>query len=489
MAYDAIVIGAGLSGLTSALLLAQNGRKVLVVEQHHSPAPVLSGFERDGIYFDTGFHYAGGLGANEPLLPMLHHLGLADKLQLFPYDQNGFDALRLAASGEEYVLPVGFANIRQYLGEKFPAAATEIGIYLDEIASTWRNSPYLDLDTDFYEFSLMSVHGCSLEQRLEVFSAWPQLQGLLSMHCLLYGVSPQTAPFSLNAQVAGSFYHSVHGIVGGGRQLVQVLLGLIKGAGVDLKCHADVAGILVEKGVISGVRLRSGTEFAAPIVIATINPAILPDLLPDAGLRPAYLKRLNQLQQTCSAYIFFGRNPEPLKFLHHRNLFVQPRSGTMGIETSLAERSLYLTGANQGGGSAPTGLVGIVPANYSEVEIWGSTGKRRTNEYREWKQGMAERVQQLLQQSCPELSKLEQLDFATPLTLRDYSCAPSGAIYGVGRELGQYNPLPVTRLPGLFLAGQAVTVCGLVGTLVSSYLACGSILGHDFLRGELRACR
>ncbi|MCK4502784.1 MAG: hypothetical protein KAU22_07085, partial [Desulfuromonadales bacterium] len=61
-----------------------------------------------------------------------------------------------------------------------------------------------------------------------------------------------------------------------------------------------------------------------------------------------------------------------------------------------------------------------------------------------------------------------------------------GAIYGVARELGQYNPLPVTRLPGLFLAGQAVTVCGLMGTMVSSCLACGSILGHEFLRGELK---
>ncbi|MCK4502704.1 MAG: FAD-dependent oxidoreductase, partial [Desulfuromonadales bacterium] len=132
MDYDAIIIGAGLAGLTSALLLARNGRKVLVVEQHHSPAPVVSGFERQGIYFDSGFHYAGGLGADGPLLPMLRYLGLADKLQLFPYDPTGFDSLRFADSGEEYCLPVGFANICNYLVEKFPAAATEIGIYLND---------------------------------------------------------------------------------------------------------------------------------------------------------------------------------------------------------------------------------------------------------------------------------------------------------------------------------------------------------------------
>ncbi len=84
---------------------------------------------------------------------------------------------------------------------------------------------------------------------------------------------------------------------------------------------------------------------------------------------------------------------------------------------------------------------------------------------------------------------MELVDLATPLTLRDYSMAPEGAVYGVGRLLGQYNPAPVTRLPGLFLAGQGVSVCGLMGTLISGYMACGSILGHEFLRGELKKWR
>jgi len=490
VAYDAIIIGAGLAGLTSALLLARHGRKVLVVEQHHSPAPVLSGFERNGTYFDSGFHYAGGLGAGGPLQPLLRYLGLADKLKLFSYDPDGFDALRQTAYDAEYALPIGFANIRQYLVARFPAAAVDIGIYLDEIAATWRNSPYLDLDADFTEFGIAAVHGCSLKQRLEVFSAWPQLQGLLSMHCLLYGVAPKMAPISLNAQVAGSYYYSVHGIVGGGRQLVQELLELLKEADVDLQCQADVTELLVKGKSVSGVRLRTGEEIGAPIVIATLNPALLPGLLPNTNLRPVYRKRLERLQQTSSAYIIFGRNSQPLEFLHCRNLFVQHQPGVVkGVDIPLSKRPFYLAGTGQNGGKAPMGVIGIMPTDYSEIAAWHSVGKRRTHEYREWKQRMATRVLTHFQQSCPELSQLELLDFATPLTLRDYSRAPGGAIYGVGRQLGQYNPLPMTRLSGLFLAGQGVTVCGLVGTLVSSYLACGSILGHDFLRGELRSCR
>ena len=85
MKYDSIVIGSGLSGLTNALLLARSGRRVLVLEQHAQPAPVVRGFSRGGQYFDSGFHYAGGLGDDGAFRPLFRHLGLEDKLELFPF--------------------------------------------------------------------------------------------------------------------------------------------------------------------------------------------------------------------------------------------------------------------------------------------------------------------------------------------------------------------------------------------------------------------
>ena len=488
MRYDSIIIGSGLSGLTCALLLARSGRKVMVVEQHASPAPVVSGFRRSGIYFDSGFHYAGGAGEGGPLQVFLRHLELDKQLTLFPYAGDGFDRLHLSSSGEDYLLPVGFGAIRRYLTEQFPAAGDAIEHYLNEIEGTWRHVPYLNLDLDLADFGMASVHGMSLQQRLEVFSRWPQLQSLLSMHSLLYGVSPAQTPLSLNAQVAGSYYHSVHGIVGGGRSLIESYLTLLDKGGVALRCNARVESILADDKGISGIRLETGEEIFSTEVVATVNPVQLAKLLPATGVRPAYRKRLQKLQQTTSAYIVFARSDESLEFLRHRNLFVQPEGGIFpaGHDVSIEKRSFYLAGADQGRDGKIKGLIGIVPADYSEVSDWSFAEKERSAAYRKWKKEIAGELLQLFYCQCPQLPLLELLELATPLTLRDYSLAPRGAVYGVGRQLGQYNPQPATRLPGLYLAGQAVAGPGLLGTLVSSYLACGTILGHDLLRGELR---
>lgn len=491
MDKSTIVIGAGLSGLSCALLLARSGRRVQLLEQHASPAPVVSGFRRAGLYFDSGFHYAGGLGAGGPLGPLLRHLGLEQKLQLFPYAADGFDCLRLAESGDEYALPVGFANIENELGSRFPAARVELTRYLDEVAASWRNFPYLDLERELSDFGLATVHGCSLQQRLQVFAPWPELQSLLSMHCLLYGVPPADAPQSLNAQVAGSYYHSVHGIVGGGRSLVAAFVELAEAAGVEIRCSAEVRRIRATNRAVAGVELATGERLAAQEVVATLNPAQLPELLPEAGLRPAYLNRLRALRQTPSACILFARSQGSLEFLRGRNLFLQPRAGLCDpvVALPLEERPCYLAAADQGGADELKGLIAIVPAHYAEVSAWQDLPRRRNDAYRAWKAQLTTRLLEHLQRSCPQLPELEALELATPLSLRDYSCAPEGAIYGVGRWLGQYNPHPATRLAGFYLSGQAVTAPGLLGTLVAAYLTCGTILGHEQLRGELRRCR
>lgn len=490
MQYDSIVIGAGLSGLSCALLLARSGRQVLVVEQHSQPAPVVRGFRRNGLYFDTGFHYVGGLGDGGAFRHLFRHLGLEQKLSLFPFDERCFDRARFFATAKDYELPVGYDGLKQRLCSQFPQAKQQINSYLDEIEQSWCSFPYLDLDADIADFGMQLAHGESLEERLQCFSAWPELQSLFSMHATLYGVSPGDASTILNSQVAGSYYHSVHGIAGGGKAIIDALLTLLEEAGAEVRCSAEVTSVLSSGGSVSGIRLADGEVLSAREVVATLNPTLLPDLLPGGVLRPAYLKRLRNLRQTCSAYVLFGTVQQRCELLDRSNLFLLPHAGVLEpvINRPLEDRVLYLAAANPDNGADRCGVIAIVPADYAEFAGFATAENRHSADYRNEKQQLADKLRQLLMKRCPELPELETLDFATPLTLADYSNAPSGAIYGVGRFIGQYNPHPATRLAGLYLSGQAIAAPGLLGTVVSAYLTCGTMLGHEALRGEIRKC-
>ena len=57
---DAIIIGAGLSALTTASTLAKAGYRCVVLEQHDVAGGATHTFEDGGFEFDVGLHYIGG---------------------------------------------------------------------------------------------------------------------------------------------------------------------------------------------------------------------------------------------------------------------------------------------------------------------------------------------------------------------------------------------------------------------------------------------
>lgn len=76
--YDAIIIGAGIGGLTCANYLAKRHKKALVLEQHITPGGYICGFYRKGYYFDGANNSFSSHGS---IFPMLKELGLDKKLE------------------------------------------------------------------------------------------------------------------------------------------------------------------------------------------------------------------------------------------------------------------------------------------------------------------------------------------------------------------------------------------------------------------------
>ena len=67
--YDAIIIGSGIGGLSTAAILSKFGKKVLVLERHYVPGGFSHTFKRkNGFEWDVGVHYVGRVESEKSLL-------------------------------------------------------------------------------------------------------------------------------------------------------------------------------------------------------------------------------------------------------------------------------------------------------------------------------------------------------------------------------------------------------------------------------------
>jgi all-trans-retinol 13,14-reductase len=495
MTHDFVVVGAGVSGLTSALLLARNGYSVALVEKAGHTAPLLRGFSRRGVHFDTGFHYAGGMGKGEPLDVFFRYLGLSDRLSSFPFDASGFDTIRTVPNGFEFRFPSGYDFLLENLVEAFPAERSAVEAYLCAVRSVFDSVPYLNLDAPLdSNGALRRVFGPTLRETLDSLTGDEILKSVLSTHCLLYGVPPEEVSFQQHACIVGSYYLSARGLAGGGRSLATAFDARLEELGVEIHRGCEVTSISVApEGLLRGVRLDDGKELRCGGAVVTVHPRTMLEMVPGGSFRPAYKNRIMGLEDTVSAFMLYSVSDLPLPTLSGRNLFVLPSADSFRSIGSrpLEESPLYVTAAYTRPDDAPRGFIGIFPTLPETTRAWeDSVTGNRPESYRRFKEEITGRMENLVKRYCPELGRATACaESSTPLTVRDFVNAPSGGLYGVKHKVGQYNPVPLTRVKGLYLAGQAVTSPGILGAVLSGFMACGNILGHDRLIKGLNACR
>jgi phytoene dehydrogenase-like protein len=131
-AYDAVVIGAGIGGLVCANLLARDGLKVLLVEQHYMVGGYCSTFRRNGYTFDAGTHFYPLLGNPQTISgKLLRDLGIATEwIKMDPVDHFHL------TDGSRFEVPADFDRYLAKLKTEFPHEAAA----LDEFFAFARNA-------------------------------------------------------------------------------------------------------------------------------------------------------------------------------------------------------------------------------------------------------------------------------------------------------------------------------------------------------------
>ena len=496
---SAVVIGAGVAGMSAALILAMRGWKVTLVEKAARPGATMRGFSRKGVYFESGLHIAGELSDHGLLRTYLRYLGL-DTLDFADFDADAFETFCFG-DGSSFSVPIGYESYREALQKAFSGERDGIAAFLAEVRAAYDAS---QLHNFRGPFSLSGEREARwlgpLDTFLDRYVSEPRLRDILTAPGWLYGVAPDQSSFLLHARVAGSHFDSVRTFKGGGLALVQAFENRLREAGVTVLCNSGVSRILLSaaSGPV-GVELENGGRVEGKLVIHTGHPSSLVDMLPEGAVRPAYANRLRGLKDSISAHLLFftaGGRPERLR---RRNLYVYPAdasfAGMFRPGTPTSRGPFYLLASPQaqeseGGEASTTAVTAFTLTDAGEYRrFYGEKRGRRSADYAALKQERLGRMSEALAEACPEVSDMTLLDGATPLTLRDWLGTPDAGVYGAAHTIHQFNPAPVTRVPGVYLAGQGVVAPGLMGALVSAFLVCGIIVGHESLVDEVMACR
>lgn len=297
--YDCLIIGAGHNGLVCAAYLAKAGRQVLVLERRGVVGGAAVTEEIAPGYRSSTASYVISL-----LLPEIEReLRLTGHgYKVLPRSPSSFtpfkDGRWLLMGPDAEMNRREIAKFSARDAEAFPkyeALLTRIAEHLEPalmdtppdllpLPTEWRKRGFLDRLRNLRRggalYRAMKQLGDALPEAIEILTGaatpvldrWfesPELKGTLATDAIIGSFAPPSAP--------GSGYvllHHVMGMAGGARgvwgyveggmgALTQAMARSAQSLGVEIRCNADVAEILVENGRATGVRLGDGSVIHA----------------------------------------------------------------------------------------------------------------------------------------------------------------------------------------------------------------------------------
>lgn len=126
--FDVIIVGAGMSGLTSAALLSKQGLRVCVLEKHAFTGGYLQGFQRRGFHFDTAIHWLNQCGEDGTVTRVFRLIGDA-----YPKAEVMTGIQRHLHPNHNYLLSSPPDNLKDQLVNDFPHEEAGIRRFFNEV--------------------------------------------------------------------------------------------------------------------------------------------------------------------------------------------------------------------------------------------------------------------------------------------------------------------------------------------------------------------
>jgi all-trans-retinol 13,14-reductase len=498
--FDIIIIGSGLGSLLCGYILSREGMRVCILEKNKEPGGALQTFRRKGIEFDTGVHYIGGMDEGQNLNRYFKYFGLSDNLKLRRLNKDRFDVI--AFDDGEYPFAQDFDNFIEQLLTYFPGRKHALQSYVNQLEEISNCFPLYNLEIpkgehseDTFRRQSAFKYYNSLISNIQYPASSIQhpvsLSSVLAGNNFLYAGNKETTPLHIPALINHSFISSAWRLVGGSRQIAELLVKSIISFGGIFRVNSKVGRIHRHNSGFN-VILKTEEQFTSDRLIAGIHPVRILEMTDPSLFRKAYSARIRNMANTPGSfaiYIIFKENS--FKYLDNNYYYHRTKNVWYDPGTGLWPSGYMLhTPAFEETGNFAKSLIIMTYMDYGDVEKWenSDTGKRDASYY-EFKMQKANRLLDLAEMKFPGLrSKISFMETSTPLTWRDFTGTPGGSMYGIQKDFS--NPsgtvvFPNTKIPGFFFTGQNVNLHGVLGVTIGSVMTCSEILGYDYLLNKI----
>jgi 1-hydroxycarotenoid 3,4-desaturase len=290
----AVVIGAGIGGLSAAIALAAGGLQVTVVEAGPAPGGKAGTATIDGVEVDTGPSVLTMPDVFQDLL-RLAGTTLDDEIQLLhPSPAFRYRWPDGATLDLHHALDDTLASVRAALGA---AAEAELAAYLAYAGRIWDvAAPRFVRGPAPRVASMLSVGALRDVWRIDPLRSMagairarvrePHLRDVLLRYATYAGSDPRRAPATLGCIAHVELALGGYGVAGGIAALVRALVRAAERLGVTVRLGEPVRGVIVRGGRACGVVTDRGA-LEAEVVVSNAEVAHLHGALLGRGEPPA----------------------------------------------------------------------------------------------------------------------------------------------------------------------------------------------------------
>ena len=461
MAYDAIIIGAGLSGLAAGVRLAMYEKRVLILEAHRAPGGLNSYYQRGKRNFDVGLHaftnYAAKGARGQMLTKLLRQLRIRhEELEL---EEQWGSVIRFPSCSIEFNNDFDF--FREQVTNAFPGEQRGF----DRLVQTI---------TAFDESAYDAPQGAWARQELAQYIKDPLLIEMLLCPVMFYGSpSADDMDWVLFVMIWKCFFPT--GLARprrGMRPFVEKLVEKFQALGGELRFGARVESLRIQNQQVHEVCLEKGERLHAKQIYSSAGHVETLRLCDD---QPATVGEADAGSISLVELILcLDLQPKDMGmdktiiFYSNKDRFTYKESESLMEEAA----GVVCVPNHYGDGTAlPEGRVRL--SRMGSFSAWqevlgAETRKAATEEgrtaYRQAKERVTAKLIRDAEEDLPGLGEhVQASDLFTPLTLKRYTGHVNGTLYGSPAKVRDGR----TPYGNLFLIGTDQGFHGIVGATLS----------------------